>query len=127
MTTTERNPVATTSASTPSSNRRREFHPLRVSAVDRLCEDAVAVTFDVPEDVADLFDFRPGQSLTVRRRLGDGEHRRSYSICAARGSSLRIGVRLVPDGLFSSWLVDEVAPGEQGLEFVRYGRSYFIP
>lgn len=112
MTTTERNPVATTSASTPSSNRRREFHPLRVSAVDRLCEDAVAVTFDVPEDVADLFDFRPGQSLTVRRRLGDGEHRRSYSICAARGSSLRIGVRLVPDGLFSSWLVDEVAPGD---------------
>ncbi|GAB2749447.1 phenylacetate-CoA oxygenase/reductase subunit PaaK [Salinifilum aidingensis] len=112
MTTTERTAVATAPASAAAPNRRRQFHPLRVASVDRLCEDAVAVTFEVPGEAADVFDFRPGQSLTLRRRLPDGEHRRSYSICAARGSALRIGVRLVPDGLFSSWLVNEVAPGD---------------
>ena len=30
----------------------REFHPLRVAAVERLCDDAVAVTFDVPGELA---------------------------------------------------------------------------
>ena len=52
----------------------REFHPLRVAAVERLCDDAVAVTFDVPRDLADRYAFRPGQSLTVKMWLvGDGE------------------------------------------------------
>jgi ring-1,2-phenylacetyl-CoA epoxidase subunit PaaE len=45
----------------------REFHPLRVAAVERLCDDAVAVTFEVPGELADRYAFRPGQALTVRR------------------------------------------------------------
>lgn len=94
------------------SRRGTGFHPLRVAAVDRLCDDAVAVTFDVPDELAAEFAFRPGQSLTLRRAGTDGEHRRSYSICAPVGERPRIGVRLVPDGLFSAWLVEEVRPGD---------------
>ena len=36
------------------------FHALTVSDVDRLCDDAVAVTFDVPDELADLYAVRPG-------------------------------------------------------------------
>ncbi|RKR89727.1 ring-1,2-phenylacetyl-CoA epoxidase subunit PaaE [Micromonospora pisi] len=88
--------------------RRPVFHPLPVTAVDRLTDDAVAITFAVPDDLRETFAFRPGQHLTVRRRdevTGD-EVRRSYSICstpselAGRGR-LRIGVREVPGGAFS--------------------------
>jgi len=86
----------------------RDFHPLRVAAVERLCDDAVAVTFDVPGDLAARYAFRPGQSLTVRR----ADERRTYSICAPAGSPPRIGVREVPGGLVSSWLVHEVRPGD---------------
>nr|WP_218889259.1 1,2-phenylacetyl-CoA epoxidase subunit PaaE [Saccharopolyspora hordei] len=86
---------------------------MRVSAVERLCEDAVAVSFDVPPDLAEEFAFRPGQSLTLRRFVDGREERRSYSICAPRGAAPRIGVRLVPGGLFSSWLVREVRPGDE--------------
>ncbi len=93
--------------------KRNEFRSLRVIDVERLCADAVAVTFDVAADVAGEFDFRPGQSLTLRRKDEHGEHRRSYSICAARGRKLRVGVRLVPGGLFSSWLTAEVEPGDE--------------
>ncbi|MGH3915624.1 MAG: 1,2-phenylacetyl-CoA epoxidase subunit PaaE [Pseudonocardiaceae bacterium] len=85
------------------------FHPLRVAAVQRLCADAVAVTFDVPAELADTFRFRAGQYVTLRR----GEERRCYSICAAEGASLRIGVRRVAAGSFSEWLVDRVAAGDQ--------------
>ncbi|WP_370591484.1 1,2-phenylacetyl-CoA epoxidase subunit PaaE [Saccharopolyspora montiporae] len=102
------------SATGTGANRRRRnsFHRLRVAEVDRLCDDAVAVTFEVPPELADEYDFRPGQSLTLRRVLDGREERRSYSICAARGTAPRIGVRLVPDGLFSTWLVNEVRPGD---------------
>ena len=91
----------------------REFHPLRVTAVERLCSDAVAVTFDVPDDLADRYAFRPGQSLTVRRPADPADERRTYSICAPAGASPRIGVREVPGGLVSGWLVHDLAPGDQ--------------
>jgi ring-1,2-phenylacetyl-CoA epoxidase subunit PaaE len=90
---------------------RTAFHPLRVTAVERLCDDAVAVTFAVPDELRDSYAFRAGQSLTLRRMIDGREERRSYSICAPVGDAPRIGVREIPDGLFSSWLVHDVKPG----------------
>jgi ring-1,2-phenylacetyl-CoA epoxidase subunit PaaE len=81
--------------------------------VERLCEDAVAVTFDVPAELAGRYAFRAGQSLTVRRPADAGDERRTYSICAPEGEQPRIGVREVPGGLMSSWLVHEVRPGDE--------------
>ncbi|MEO3867327.1 1,2-phenylacetyl-CoA epoxidase subunit PaaE [Nonomuraea sp. B12E4] len=95
----------------PAPSRAAVFHPLTVAAVDRLCEDAAAITFDVPAELRDAYAFRAGQSLTLRRIIDGREHRRSYSICAPAGSAPRIGVREIPGGLFSSWLVREVRPG----------------
>lgn len=64
------------------SNRNKAFHTLTVADVESLCDDAVAVTFDVPDDLQDEFDFLPGQSLTLSRTVDGVEHRRSYSVCA---------------------------------------------
>lgn len=86
----------------------RGFHRLRVARVDRLCSDAVAVTFEVPPELAERYRFRAGQSLTVHR---DGE-RRTYSICAPVGAAPRIGVREVPGGRISRWVVHDLRPGE---------------
>jgi ring-1,2-phenylacetyl-CoA epoxidase subunit PaaE len=85
-----------------------EFQPLAVRRVDRLTPDSVAITFDVPAELAARFVFAPGQWLTLRR----GEERRSYSICAPCGQAPRIGVREVPGGAVSPWLVREVRPGD---------------
>ncbi len=88
------------------------FARLRVADVDRLCHDAVAVTFDIPPELADEFTFRPGQSLTVRRTVDGRDERRSYSICAAAGARPRIGVREVAGGHVSEWLVREIRAGD---------------
>jgi ring-1,2-phenylacetyl-CoA epoxidase subunit PaaE len=88
------------------------FHPLPVARVDRLCEDAVAVTFAVPHELRKEFAFRPGQYLTLRQDLEGVEERRSYSICAPPSAPPRIGVRRVADGLFSTRLVDRLRPGD---------------
>ena len=90
----------------------RDFHPLRVAAIERLCDDAVAVTFDVPEELAAVYAFRAGQSLTVRRPDDPQDERRSYSICAPVGARPRIGVREVPGGIVSAWLVRDLRVGD---------------
>jgi ring-1,2-phenylacetyl-CoA epoxidase subunit PaaE len=92
---------------------RRQFHELAVARVDRLCDDAAAVTFDVPGELADDYAFQPGQSLTLRRVVNSRDERRSYSICAPAGQPLRIGVREVAGGALSGWLVNEVRPGDR--------------
>jgi ring-1,2-phenylacetyl-CoA epoxidase subunit PaaE len=84
------------------------FHPLTVAAVEPLTGDAAAITFCVPDALRDAFAFKPGQSLTVQR----GSERRSYSICVPPGRPPRIGVREVPGGAVSRWLVREVRPGD---------------
>lgn len=91
---------------------RPAFHELPVARVDRLCADAVAVTFDVPPHLAGTFAFRPGQYLTLRQDVDGVEERRSYSICAPAGAAPRIGVRRVENGLFSARLVDRLAAGD---------------
>ncbi|MER7888756.1 1,2-phenylacetyl-CoA epoxidase subunit PaaE [Micromonospora sp. NPDC048909] len=99
--------------------RRPVFHPLPVAAVDRLTDDAVAVTFAVPAELRETFAFRAGQHLTVRRpALDDGaDVRRSYSICStpdelARHGRLRIGVREVPGGAFSTFACGALRGGD---------------
>jgi|SRR4051812_43171550 ring-1,2-phenylacetyl-CoA epoxidase subunit PaaE len=104
-------PVAETPAS-GRSLRNKPFHSLRVAAVDRQCEDAVALTFAVPDDLEPDFAFRPAQSLTLRRTVDGQEHRRSYSVCSALGQPPRIGVRAVAGGALSEWLVNEVSVGD---------------
>jgi ring-1,2-phenylacetyl-CoA epoxidase subunit PaaE len=97
--------------------RRPQFHPLTVSMVDRLTDDAVAVTFQVPEELRERFAFRAGQHLTVRRLVDGEDIRRSYSICSTpmelgeRGR-LRIGVRQVAGGVFSSYATGALKPGD---------------
>jgi len=92
---------------------RQVFHPLEVVSVERLCEDAAALGFAVPEHLAEDYRFRAGQSVTLRRHLDGREERRSYSICAPESAPLRIGVRAVPGGALSPWLVGEVTPGDR--------------
>ena len=98
---------------TAPTRRRPQFHPLKVAHVERLTDDAVAVTFDVPDELAEDYRFKPGQALTLRRVDGDRDERRSYSICAPMGAAPRVGVREVPGGFFSSYLVHEIKPGDE--------------
>ncbi|MGH3167161.1 MAG: 1,2-phenylacetyl-CoA epoxidase subunit PaaE [Trebonia sp.] len=90
----------------------REFRALTVARVDRLTADAAAITLSVPSGLGEEFAFRPGQSLTVRRPGGGRDERRSYSICSGVGDAPRIGVREVPGGAVSGWLVRSVRPGD---------------
>ncbi|MGW1001176.1 1,2-phenylacetyl-CoA epoxidase subunit PaaE [Streptomyces sp. NPDC002520] len=96
------------------------FHPLPVAAVDRLTDDSVALTFAVPPELREEYRHAPGQHLALRRRTDGEEIRRTYSICspapdpAGEGpNTLRVGVRLVDGGAFSTYALKEIAVGDE--------------
>ncbi|MFH7337276.1 2Fe-2S iron-sulfur cluster-binding protein [Streptomyces sp. KHY 26] len=96
------------------------FHPLQVAAVDRLTDDSVALTLTVPPELRAEYRHAPGQHLALRRRVDGAEVRRTYSICSpAPGpdtegpSSLRVGVRLVEGGAFSTYALKEINVGDE--------------
>ena len=91
------------------------FHQLAVARVEPLTDAACAVHFTVPAELRQAYAFQPGQHLTLRRIVAGQEERRTYSICStpadlAERGTLRIGVKRIPNGLFSSWLTAELQP-----------------
>lgn len=89
------------------------FHPLQVTDVRHDTRDAVVVTLVPGADDAATFDFVQGQYLTFRRVFDGEELRRSYSICSPRGAGdLRIGIKRVEGGAFSSWAKEELKVGD---------------
>lgn len=103
----------TTTTAAPRARRHSVTHRLRVAAVDRLTDDAVAVTFAVPAELAADYEFDAGQHVNVELPGGDGV-RRSYSICSPAGSGvLRIAVKRIPGGAFSSHALETLAAGDE--------------
>jgi len=89
------------------------FHTLTVAQVRQETSDAVSVVFAVPADLAGDYAFAPGQYLTLRRTIDGEDMRRSYSICAGPDENeLRIAVKRVPGGPFSTWATTELRAGD---------------
>jgi ring-1,2-phenylacetyl-CoA epoxidase subunit PaaE len=103
------------------------FHPLRVRSIRPETDEAVVVSFDIPSELADEFRFTQGQHLTLKATVAGSEQRRSYSICAApHDGELRIGIRKVPGGVFSSWLAESLRAGDTLQVMTPEGR-FFVP
>jgi ring-1,2-phenylacetyl-CoA epoxidase subunit PaaE len=90
------------------------FHKLAVSDVRRETDDAISIEFTVPDALTGDYAFVPGQYLTLRATIAGEDVRRSYSICSApEDHDLRIAVKRVEDGVFSSWLNAELQAGHE--------------
>ncbi|WP_308797376.1 1,2-phenylacetyl-CoA epoxidase subunit PaaE [Agromyces silvae] len=105
---------------TAPTRRRARFHTLAVAEVRRLTPDAVEVTFEVPPELADEYDYLPGQYVALRAELEGHERRRSYSLCRppqrpAEGVPGQISIAVKRDlgGLFSSWVNTELRAGDR--------------
>jgi ring-1,2-phenylacetyl-CoA epoxidase subunit PaaE len=99
------------SAVTPVASRHA-LHALRVTDVERLTDDAVAITFDVPDDLRATFHFTPGQHIAIVHSAGGDELRRTYSICSPAGGPLRVAVKRLPGGRFSTYAHESLEPGD---------------
>jgi ring-1,2-phenylacetyl-CoA epoxidase subunit PaaE len=89
------------------------FHKLAIKEVTKETNDCVSVLFDVPEELKDMFQFKQGQSLTVRTTINGEEVRRTYSICSTPvENKWRVAVKKVDGGLFSSFANEQLKKGD---------------
>ena len=91
----------------------KHFHQLKISDLRQETNHAVVLNFEVPEDLADTFTFRQGQYLTLRADIDGETVQRSYSICSGLDDGeLRVGIKHVEDGVFSSWANQQLKAGD---------------
>ena len=89
------------------------FHPLPVAEVRAETDEAVSIRFDVPAALVEDYRYTPGQHLTLRRFIDGEELRRTYSICSALDDAeLRVAVKRMPFGRFSTWATTELVAGD---------------
>ncbi len=93
----------------------RDFHILRVAAVQKETIAAKSIRFEVPDELKATFRWRSGQHITLRFQLNGEEVRRSYSISSSPPDQdgLRITVKRVKSGLVSNHINDHLKPGDQ--------------
>lgn len=86
------------------------------------------MTFVIPGELAGDYAFTPGQYLTLRTMLDGEEVRRSYSICSGpNDGEIRIAVKKVDGGAFSSWAADELKSGDELDVMTPTGRFGVVP
>ena len=92
-----------------------ESFELKVLDVVEETADARSISFEVPEDVAEHFDYKPGQFLTLAVPSDQtGVAARCYSLCSSpvEDGPPTITVKRTEEGYASNWLVDNLQPGD---------------
>lgn len=89
------------------------FHPLTIAEVRRETSDCVSVAFAVPASLKETFRYKQGQYITLRTHINGQEVRRSYSVCSSPlDDELRVAVKQVSHGLFSTYANTELKKGD---------------
>lgn len=90
------------------------FHTLKVKAVKKETADCVSVLFEVPAHLQQEYLFEQGQNITLKAKINGEELRRSYSVCnAPYENELKVAIKKVEDGKFSSYANDVLKAGDE--------------
>ncbi|MDP3968115.1 MAG: ferredoxin--NADP reductase [Nocardioides sp.] len=91
-----------------------ESFVLKVLDVVEETADSRSVVFERPAEQAELFDFKPGQFLTVAVPSDQtGLAARCYSLSSTPADdALKITVKRTVDGYASNWICDNLQPGD---------------
>lgn len=101
----------------------KHYHKLEVQQIVRETANAISIRFNVPDDLRDVFAYKQGQHLGLRKDLNGEDVRRSYSICSSvEDDCLEVAVRQVDGGVFSTFANNELREGDLVDVFPPVGR-----
>lgn len=89
----------------------RGFYELAIKGVDKITSDTVKISLEIPDEVKNVFHFKPGQYLDFEIEINGEKLRRSYSICSGKNEDLSVAVKQVENGKVSSWFNQEATIG----------------
>jgi len=91
-----------------------DFTALKIKSIKKETEKSVSIAFDIPENLESKYQFKAGQYITLKTKINNEEIVRSYSICSApRSGELKIGVKAIPNGLFSNYALNNLNQGDE--------------
>ncbi|MCL4150377.1 UNVERIFIED_CONTAM: hypothetical protein GTU68_051212 [Idotea baltica] len=88
-----------------------KFNELQIADVTQETTDCVSVAFEIPPELESAYSFIPGQYLTLEHKVKGEPIRRSYSICSHPTEEMRVAIKQVPDGVFSTFANSELKVG----------------
>ena len=89
-----------------------QFYSLNVSKVTQEITDTVSLSFSIPSDLQDTFQYKQGQYLTLKFTIGGNEVRRAYSMSSSPvDKEITVTVKRVEKGLVSNHINDHVKEG----------------
>lgn len=90
-----------------------EFYNIKVKDIYKETEDTVVVTFEIPTELHDAFQFRQGQHLTLKAEINGEDVRRSYSLCSnPNDPEWQVAVKQIPGGKFSTYINQKLKAGD---------------
>ncbi len=91
-----------------------KFYILKIEKLYRETNDTVSITFHVPDNLKELFTYKPGQYLTIKLPVNGVENRRAYSISSSPHDDkhISISVKKVDDGKVSTYINDTLKEGD---------------
>lgn len=104
------------------------FYKLSIKEIKRETAAAVSIVFNIPEELKPNYQFIAGQYVTLKLTLDGEEVRRAYSICSSpKSDELRIAVKAVKNGFFSTFANEKLAVGNVLEVGVPEGKFIFEP
>lgn len=105
-----------------------KFNLLTVKEVRKETPNAVSIVFDIPANLESDYAYIAGQYLNIKHEHEGKEIRRAYSICSSPTSNeIRVAVKKVEHGVFSTYANDVLKAGDQIEVDVPEGRFTFEP
>ncbi len=90
-----------------------KFHPIKVKDVYKETKDCSVISFDIPHEIKQDFNYSHGQHLTLRAFIDGQEVRRSYSLCSSPvEDQWKVAVKKINGGLFSSFIHESLKKGD---------------
>ena len=105
-----------------------QFHKLSIKNIQQLTKDAVSLTFSIPENLKQQFNFIAGQYITLKAKINSTEVRRDYSLCSSpKSGEITVAVKAVENGTFSKFANNDLKIGDTLEVAEPQGRFIFNP
>jgi ring-1,2-phenylacetyl-CoA epoxidase subunit PaaE len=90
------------------------FHKLKIAEINKEANETVSISFVVPAELKNDYQFISGQYLTLRADINGEDLRRSYSLSSApHENNWRVAIKKVEQGKFSTYANDCLNAGDE--------------
>lgn len=107
----------------------QKFHSLVIKKICKETPNSFSLLFDIPSEIRKFFVFKSGQYTTIKCTINGKEVRRCYSISSVPTETdfIKIVIKLIPNGIFSTYVTEELKVGDKLELSVPEGNFHYEP